>query len=375
MINLSRWYHHWRRGGWRHAWRRRGQRLKALRKVRWQGTDSPQLAADALAYRAEAQLGEPPGWVLLLAEESDTTMPVQRSLKGAGLRFRVLNLPQALALTPAECHELRCIVSGFPDARRTTLAADALLASEALSPIPFEYVVGLEPERQIFDQLDEYPHARFASPTMLGEIAVHEIYARSLQRFEQKCGFRDYLDLYQCLRSVVERQLPGDIAEFGSYQGHSGYLLASLLRQLGCERELYLFDTFDCFPTESLGVDRFWSGTHEVSFEAVKAKFSEFDSVHFERGEFGTTFDQSRLGPIALAYVDCDSYRAVRYLAERIWNERLVEGGIMVFEDYGHPALLGCRQAIHGFFDDRKDCIRWYSHFSGLYIAVKTGAP
>jgi hypothetical protein len=43
----------------------------------------------------------------------------------------------------------------------------------------------------------------------------------------------------------------------------------------------------------------------------------------------------------------------------------------MVFEDYGHQALLGNRLAIHQFFDKKKDCIKIFSQFSGFYIVVK----
>ena len=71
-------------------------------------------------------------------------------------------------------------------------------------------------------------------------------------------------------------------------------------------------------------------------------------------------------------YVDCDSYRATRFLVENIYEQMLSPGGVMVFEDYGHPHLLGCRVAVHEYFDQRHDCVKFFSQFSGFYIVVKT---
>lgn len=35
-----------------------------------------------------------------------------------------------------------------------------------------------------------------------------------------------------------------------------------------------MYDTFEKFPVETIGVDS-WSDTHEVNFEEVKAKFTD----------------------------------------------------------------------------------------------------
>jgi hypothetical protein len=56
---------------------------------------------------------------------------------------------------------------------------------------------------------------------------------------------------------------------------------------------------------------------------------------------------------------------------EYLYDNTLSKGGCMVFEDYGHPALLGNRLAIHQFFNERKNCLKFFSQFSGFYIVVK----
>lgn len=245
------------------------------------------------------------------------------------------------------------------------------LGDAQLRSVPLEYVSGLEPEQRQFRRQDEYADHGFVSPVLLAEPSPYALYAESLERFEQKCGLRDFLDLYQMLVSVHEREVPGAVAEFGSYRGHSGWLIARSIQALGSNRAVHLFDTFERFPPETEGIDYFWSQTHQVDFDEVRAKLGELPAVRLVRGEFEDTLPRSGLGEIALAYVDCDSHRAVSYLAEALFEHHLGPGGVIVFEDYGHPALLGCRVAVHEYFDGRRDCIRFFSQFSGLYIVVK----
>jgi hypothetical protein len=252
-----------------------------------------------------------------------------------------------------------------------TRLAQRLTANAALNTVPFEYVAGVDPERTFFEKYDEYRDTWFVSPVLLDDETPYEIYRESLELFEQKCGLRDFLDLYQILRSAAERSVPGDVAEFGSYRGHSGWLIARSLQALGCDKRLFMFDTFDSFPDESLGVDHFWSGTHDVDFEEVKRKLSPFDNVHLVRGDFTETLASSELARVALAYVDCDSYRATRFLIDALLPERIVAGGALVCEDYGHPALLGNRVAVHESLTGVTNCFRFFSQFSGLYVVVK----
>jgi hypothetical protein len=170
---------------------------------------------------------------------------------------------------------------------------------------------------------------------------------------------------------VIDNGIEGDVAEFGSFQGHSGWLLARLMDRRSSDRRLFLFDMFDAFPTENLGIDRFWSGSHPVDFGRVRERFRPFPFVTLVRGDFTHTFDRSGLQRLCLVHVDCDSYRGTSYLVQRLFPEILSRGGIMVFEDYGHPQLIGSRAAVHDYFDGRTDAVRFFSHFSGCYLVVK----
>ncbi|MDE0821880.1 MAG: class I SAM-dependent methyltransferase [Opitutales bacterium] len=247
----------------------------------------------------------------------------------------------------------------------------ALLQNKETEHLPVEYVVVPVMENQGIDLMWE-DSSHFLSPLSLQKKSPYDIFNDSLDKFEAKTGVRDYLDLLQCINHVVSNDVSGAIAEFGSFKGQSGYLIRRHLDEIKSNKKLYLFDMFESFPYEKIGIDHFWSETHEVDFEEVKSKFTSLDNVNFVQGEFSKTLPESDCNELALAFVDCDAYRSTKYLIEEIFDKRLSPGGIMIFEDYGHSNLLGNRLAVHECFDNKQNVFQFFSHFSGSYIVCKT---
>ncbi|MFA5938144.1 MAG: TylF/MycF/NovP-related O-methyltransferase [Sinimarinibacterium sp.] len=348
-------------------------RLPVHIRVRWYGADTPAQAAAALTRWAQIFLdgAGADGWVMSLGTGDAFHQALDHALGQRRLNIRSLSLQQAVALPVEETRTLRGIVCGHADARALTDAARVLAKQPRLSAVPFEYAAGLNPERTQFARQDEYRDTWFVAPSLLDSPNPYAIYDESLQHFEQKCGLRDYLDLYQMLRYVTENEVPGDIAEFGSYRGHSGWLIARTLQALGSGKRLYMFDMFEQFPPEPYGMDHYWNRSHFVDFAEVRGKLAAFSNVELVKGDFTQTLVSSGVGRLALAYVDCDSYRATRYLIDRLWQHHLPARGTLVCEDYGHPALLGNRAAVHEELDSRPDAFKYFSQFSGLHITLK----
>lgn len=340
-------------------------------KVRWRGATSEQEAVRALRRWAELFLVRQPqgSWVLSLGDQGAFHRRLNTALEG--LAFRACTLEQLTALSRAEVADLRGIVCGLADAGQLTAASRAVARHPLLRDVPFEYAAGINAEHAQFRRQDEYAETYFVAPSLLDSPNPYQIYDESLQRFEQKCGLRDYLDLYQVLRQVVRNGVPGDIAEFGSYRGHSGYLIARTLQALGSDKRLYMFDTFEEFPTESYGIDQLWNHSHTVRYDEVREKLGGFANVTLVKGDITETFPASGLGNIALAFIDCDSYRATRFLIDRLWDRHLPPQSAMVIEDYGHPALLGSRAAVHEELEGRSGYLQFFSQFSGLLIVTK----
>lgn len=343
-------------------------------RVRWFGARTAGEATRALTARAARAMQSPDSWVLMLGSDSAVRRVLRRKFERLGWRHQWAPGVDAVDAAALDGAPPACVILTDLETKPVTQMSRDVLRAPRLSELPLEYVTGLEPEHRQLRRQDEYADDIFVSPVLLAEPSPYELYDRSLRHFEQKCGLRDFLDLYQLIVSVEERGVPGEVVEFGSYRGHSGWLIATTLEALRSEKQVYLFDMFQSFPEERAGIDYFWSGTHEVNLEEVQSKLAGLRSVHIIAGEFQQTVPHSAPDSVALAYVDCDSYRAVSYLAATVFEDRLSDGGMMVFEDYGHPALLGCRVAVHEYFDGRTDCVRFFSQFSGLYVVVKVPA-
>jgi len=310
-------------------------------------------------------------YVLIIGGPDTMTDAVREDLAGRGMLPVVLSLETFLADGLIDSERYACVICTYTDIRRTTATARAVLADARLSHLTFEYVTFPAASYHALERHQNEGALVKVSPLPTYPIDVFELYEASLDLFEKKCDIRDFMDVCQLFKTIRDNRIDGDVAEFGSYRGHSGYLMASLMDGLGMDKRLLLFDTFDSFPEEPLGIDRFWSGSHPVDFDAVRAKFDAFPFVSFVKGDFTRTFETAAVEKLALVYVDCDAYRSTDNLIRQVFPEVLAPGGIMIFEDYGHAQLLGNRAAVHNYFDGRPGCVQFFSQFSGCYIVVK----
>lgn len=311
------------------------------------------------------------GDVVVVGPSTKHQDDVVSGLVAAGASVRRLD-DERWSGTSTEIGEACCLAVTIVDSMRLQRFAERAIGAEATAGIPLEYVAVPRLENATITELSRLQSTDFISPLLSKHgSAFFDIYRESLQRFGQKTEIRDYLDLCQLLVSLDERGVSGNIAEFGSYRGHSGYLISRVLEFLGNDATVFMFDMFEAFPQEDIGVDGFWSGTHAVDFDEIVAKFADRQNVQLVRGDFTETIATTDTGPLSLAFVDCDSYRATRDLLPVLWHDRVVDGGVIVLEDYGHAALLGNRVAAHEFFDARPGAFTTFSQFSGLFVGLK----
>ena len=309
--------------------------------------------------------------ILLVGPVDGFSAAIRQDLADHGMQPHWVDLAGLGPLAAQGRANFAAVICSYTDIRHSNAVARIVLRHGALRSLPFEQVTFPAGDYATLQRHNRHHALDLVSPLPNYDVDVFGIYEEALAHFEPKCDVRDYMDLCQLVQSIVDNRTPGDVAEFGSFRGHSGYLLASLLQAWDAQRTLYLFDTFDRFPQEDVGVDRFWSGSHAVDFETVQRKFDGFPFVHLVKGDFTDTWPRAGIEHLALVYVDCDSFRATDYLLRQIFAAVLSPGGVMIFEDYGHAPLLGNRAAVDGFFEGRRGCVRFFSHFSGSYIVIK----
>lgn len=151
--------------------------------------------------------------------------------------------------------------------------------------------------------------------------------------------------------------LPGDFVEAGVYRGGTARLLRTLfdLQPNGPPHQLHLFDTFAGMPETDSGRDLHRQGDFsDTSVEAVSSFVGKEDWIRYHEGFIPETFRGLESMRIAFAHVDVDIHRSIIDSCTFIYP-RLLQGGIMVFDDYGLSSCPGARAAVDEFFADKPE--------------------
>lgn len=324
---------------------------------------------DFAVLEVASRFRDEPIHVVLIGEEA-----VVRSLGGRLAAFSEESIRRVDAITDGgDAGELLDGLAAEPDVFVAChrKSADVVrvygLVAERFPTRDFVYKIDARLTYPLLHRYDELRSFDFVA-SVFDDGEFERIYERSLESVPRKCEVRDAQDLYQLLLQV--RGVPGAAAEFGSYRGHSGFIIAETLRRLGGGKRLYLCDTFDRFPAETLGLDTWWSGTHAVDFEAVRRAFSAFDFVTLVKGEFEATVGSIAEPAFSFVHVDCDAYRSVGFLL-RWLAPRMSRGGVIAVEDYGHDWCLGARLACDEFLRETDDFFAFFSGFSGVMVLYR----
>lgn len=170
-----------------------------------------------------------------------------------------------------------------------------------------------------------------------------------LQRLE---AMRDAL-LY-----IEHERLKGDIAECGVWK--AGHIM--LARTISPHRRCWLYDTFDEGLTAPGEHDVTRSGRRPknkegekgISIPEVMAGFARFglldeSKLVFVRGKTQETLQLPWALPeqLVLLRLDTNWYESTKVELEVLWP-RLVPGGILIIDDYGH--WMGAKKAVNEFF-------------------------
>ena len=182
--------------------------------------------------------------------------------------------------------------------------------------------------------------------------------------------------LYALISAVdymIEQKIEGDLVECGVWRG--GSMLAAALRlqqKKAAERDLWLFDTYEGMPEPTENDYSKRSGGAKEKFEELKTaedasdwcrasledvqnniKIANYpvDKIHFIKGKVEDTIPANIPEKIALLRLDTDWYASTKHELTHLFP-RLVTGGILIIDDYGH--WEGCRKAVDEYFEGHK---------------------
>jgi len=154
--------------------------------------------------------------------------------------------------------------------------------------------------------------------------------------------------------------LSGSWLECGVYKGGTAMILSKVIQAEKLNIVLHLFDTFQGMPETDSHLDLHREGDfkdtnfHEVKERIRSVALSSSDQIFFHPGFIPHTFEKCGIDKISFAHIDVDIYRSVLDCCEFIYP-RLVQGGFLLFDDYGFSSCPGARKAVDEFFQGKPE--------------------
>jgi O-methyltransferase len=149
--------------------------------------------------------------------------------------------------------------------------------------------------------------------------------------------------------------LGGAFAECGVFRGGTALLMARVTEQ--ARTPLHLLDSFEGLPEPNELRDLFYrrGDFRFADKNAVSALLSEYgDRVHIHQGWIPEVFSELADMKWSLVHVDVDLYQPTLDACEYFY-ERLLTGGVLIFDEYGYPTCRGEREAVDKFFGHRRE--------------------
>jgi hypothetical protein len=133
------------------------------------------------------------------------------------------------------------------------------------------------------------------------------------------------------------RTLPGDFVELGVFKGHTTLFLAEYLGFETWTQRWFLYDTFEGIPEDQL--DPGWSANNAAayggtfSYEEVRERFAPFANIQVIQGRVPEILAGTCPEQISFLHMDLNNATAEVQALDALF-ERIVPGGVIVFDDY-----------------------------------------
>jgi O-methyltransferase len=183
--------------------------------------------------------------------------------------------------------------------------------------------------------------------------------------------------LVQAVKYIVSAGIDGAVVECGVWRGGSMMAVSKTLLNLGvCDRDLFLFDTFEGMPApQSDEMDYLGRSGIKLLEEAKRLPYrGQLDSfllafapleqvrnnvlrtaypnerIHFVKGKVEHTIPAEAPSKISLLRLDTDWYESTKHELVHLFP-RVSSGGVVIFDDYGHWS--GARRAVDEYLQQQ----------------------
>ena len=202
--------------------------------------------------------------------------------------------------------------------------------------------------------------------------------SKSLDLNNMLTALRINQSFYLCKYFIFAKDLKGDFLECGVLKGFSSYLLRSLEDQLFKDtiNNYFLIDSFEGLSDfldedKSLNPDIIQNkkGDLKANIEDVKVLFNQFKNVNIIKGWIPKVFESlDEKNKYKFVHIDVDLYQPTFDSLNYIYD-KIVEGGILITDDYRSPSFPGNQKAWEKYFNSKN--IRSLSLPSGQAVVIK----
>jgi hypothetical protein len=168
-------------------------------------------------------------------------------------------------------------------------------------------------------------------------------------------------------------KLEGDFVEFGGGFGLFSSAIYEYLEFEKINKKYYLLDSFEGLKNENL-LDIELSALNNYRqygnwYEEVKNKFKDFENMIIIPGYIPDTLNELKVDKVAFVSIDFNCVKPEKDALEFIWD-KVVDGGIIIFDDYGFPGHQN-QKSSHDNFAKEKNCLI-YTCPTGQGILIKS---
>ena len=191
-----------------------------------------------------------------------------------------------------------------------------------------------------------------------------------------------HLDLINLASIALKNDKVANFAEAGCWKGHSSYFLSKLINDVNLKRnkeiKFYIFDSFEGL-SEINEKDKNVKKLNQNLIKKIKKQFvsnekfvkdevlKDFEFVEIFKGWIPEKFEKVDNKEFSFVHIDVDLYKPTLQSLE-FFFPRLIDGGIIVCDDYNSFGFDGAKKAWDEFFNKNKVKINFSPTVSGSFI-------
>lgn len=187
------------------------------------------------------------------------------------------------------------------------------------------------------------------------------------------------LDLINLVEFILKKGLSGHFAEVGCWNGHSAYMISKMIAQYkNKEIEFHIFDSFEGLSEIKIK-DSNLKKLESNQINQIRSQFVSnenfiknkvlinFKFVKTYKGWIPEKFNQVENIDFSFVHIDVSLYEPTLKSLE-FFFPRLVDGGIIICDDYNSQQLNGVKKAWDEFFLKNKVNFIFAPSMGGSFI-------